>query len=94
VAEHLRFDSLRGGLAERFLAGVPTGAAQVWILERHQLQQPDSLAHAPARHHPPDERGGLLGVAFGPGGPDAADDLLRRSGAGLFTLVAPWILWA
>src|SRR6185295_7783382 len=74
--EHFGVDRLRGRFAERLLAGVTARAPQVGILPRGEVNQADSLAHAPARDHAPGQGSGLLDVTLGPGRLGAVDDLL------------------
>src|SRR5438067_10936899 len=75
---HFRVD-----LARRLLAVGPLarehapGAAEVLVLARRELHEPELVAHPPPRHHPPRDRRRLLDVVLRAGGLRAVDDLLR-----------------
>src|SRR5829696_7347941 len=64
-----------------FLRAVTARSTQVRIFAGREFYRPQLLAHSPAGYHSPRKVGGLLYVAFGPGGLGAVDDLLRGSAA-------------
>src|SRR5690349_11051004 len=80
--EYFLIDGPRRLFAERSRARLESfQAVEVGILARRELDEAETLAHAPPRHHVSRERRGLLDVVLGTGRLRAVDDLLRGAAA-------------